>query len=357
MRFRIRGPNGVATISLEQSATIDHLRRYISEKTELTTFELLCGYPPQPLHLEQFDGELRIIDSGLKLHGEQLIAKRVDLTAILKHPLGEALPLSAVDRLPSTRSILDGPASISMASLRAESDESANLPLSLSRKANDVSTDPPEVPVPTHAGTLVLRVMPDDNSCLWRALGAAVLGSALDGVTELRSLVASQIQAQPDVYTKAVLDKSPDAYCAWIQRDDAWGGYIEMGILAQQFDIEVCSISVREGRIDKFNEGRPTRCILVYSGIHYDVLALSPSEPPHAHADVSDDFDVKVFDSADDVLLIKAQELCAILQKRHYYTDTAGFAIKCNRCGWQGRGERSATEHAKQTGHMDFGEA
>ena len=62
---------------------------------------------------------------------------------------------------------------------------------------------------------------------------------------ELRSLVASAIQAEPDLYTKVVLEQNPDDYCRWIQTADAWGGAIEMGILSKHFDIEICSIDVK----------------------------------------------------------------------------------------------------------------
>jgi ubiquitin thioesterase OTU1 len=87
--------------------------------------------------------------------------------------------------------------------------------------------------------------MPDDNSCLFRAFGTAVLPGDDLSMPELRSLVASAIQAEPDVYTKVVLEQNPDDYCRWIQTTDAWGGAIEMGILSKYFDIEICSIDVK----------------------------------------------------------------------------------------------------------------
>ena len=202
-----------------------------------------------------------------------------------------------------------------------------------------------------------LQVMPDDNSCMFRAFSSAALGQTIDSMHELRSLIATSIQSQPDLYSEAVLEKKPDAYCNWIQREDAWGGGIELGILAQHFDLEICSINVQDLRVDRFNESAQRRVILVYSGIHYDVVALSPSEEPHEHADLPAEHDTKVFDVAKDEVLQGAVELCRVLQGRHYYTDMAGFAIKCNACGWKGNGEKAATEHAKGTGHMDFGEA
>jgi ubiquitin thioesterase OTU1 len=87
--------------------------------------------------------------------------------------------------------------------------------------------------------------MPDDNSCLFRAFGTAVLPGDDLTMTELRSLVASAIQADRETYTKVVLEQEPDQYCRWIQTEDAWGGAIELTILSQHFDIEICSIDVQ----------------------------------------------------------------------------------------------------------------
>lgn len=173
---------------------------------------------------------------------------------------------------------------------------------------------------------------------------------------ELRSLVASAIQAEPEVYTKVVLEQPPDDYCRWIQTPDAWGGAIEMGILANYFSIEICSIDVQSLRVDKFNEGADKRCILVYSGIHYDTIVQSPSEPPHTKANNPPDFDMRVWDNDDHEILIKAQELCRKLQDKHYYTDTGGMAIKCGVCGVVVYGEGQASGHAMQTGHYDMAE-
>ena len=176
-------------------------------------------------------------------------------------------------------------------------------------------------------------------------------------MTELRSIIAQNIQAASDVYSEVVLDQPIDKYCRWIQTPDAWGGAIELGILSKHFDVEICSIDVQTLRVDKFNEGRPTRCILVYSGIHYDTIAMSPSDPPFQQAYAPPEFDTKMFNSYDDTILDKAVELCRVLQGQHYFTDTAAFSVKCNICGGIFTGEAGATEHATKTGHYDFGEA
>lgn len=109
-------------------------------------------------------------------------------------------------------------------------------------------------------------------------------------------------------------------------------------------------------RVDKFNEGRSSRCILVYSGIHYDTIVQSPSEPPHTRANNPPELDQRVWNSDDDEILITALELAQKLQEMHYYTDTGGMAIRCEICGTVIYGEAQASTHAQQTGHYDMAE-
>jgi ubiquitin thioesterase OTU1 len=341
----------VVTISIDALATWQELLSQISEKTAVSgDFDLKMGYPPQPINVEEIDGTTHLTDLPYKLNGEQLIVVPREVNSKLSNPMSGSKPRpEAVKSLPPQE--LTSPP-------QHKPGDFPDQPLGLTRKAKgDVESDPPEVPVPMLEGVMILRVMPDDNSCMFRALSSAVLGSALDGMTELRSVVAQTIQANPDLYTKGLLEKEPSAYCRWIQREDSWGGGIELSILSQHFNIEICSINVQDLRIDKFNEGQPTRCILVYSGIHYDVCAVTPftgAEP---------EFDRKVFEvvkAADEEMdggaLEAARELCKVLQGRHYFTDTHGFTVKCNQCGQSGTGEQWALQHATSTGHSDFGE-
>ncbi|KAG2421661.1 hypothetical protein HFD88_005637 [Aspergillus terreus] len=329
MRLRIRGPSGQATVALDNSATVGDLQTQIADNTGLTQFDVKYGYPNlKPLALNEFPADLRITDLGIELNGEQLIVTKKEGVA---------------DEQPSGNIAETAPT------------QQQSQPLEKTAPKGD-SDDPPEIASPDHGGTFVLRIMPDDNSCLFRAVGSAIMGG-MDTMNELRSVVAQTIQAHPELYSEAVLEKKPDDYCRWIQNEDSWGGGIELSILSKHFDIEICSIDVQTLRVDRFNEGPRTRCILVYSGIHYDTIALSPSEPPFTHAYAPPEFDTKVFDAADPVVLEKALELCKVLQGKHYYTDTAGFRIRCNTCGAVLIGEKGAAQHATQTGHYDFGEA
>lgn len=337
MRIRVRGPEGQSTVALDDSATVDDLHAQIADKTGLTTYDVKYGYPDlKPLALEEFTGSQKIAEIGINLNGEQLLVTRKE---------------GAPKTMPSGDDNNQGDSKASDPSRKPDA------PLSLTRKPHEgVADDPPEIPSPDHSGTFVLRIMPDDNSCLFRALGSAIMGG-MDTMNELRSVVAQVIQENSELYSEAVLEKKPDDYCRWIQNEDSWGGGIELSILSKHFDIEICSIDVQTLRVDRFNEGPPTRCLLVYSGIHYDTIALSPSDPPFNHAYAPPEFDTKVFDAVDPLVLEKSLELCRVLQDKHYYTDTAGFRIRCNTCGGTFVGEKGATKHAAQTGHYDFGEA
>lgn len=346
-RVRIRGPSGQSAISLDDSATIHDLRSQIAEKTGLAlgNYATKYGYPDlKPLELDQLSPELKITDLGISLNGEQLIisAREPSTTMSIEDDTG--------------RQALSTTANMEAEIPLAQSQQPLQLLPSTRNNPHEGAEDPPEIPSPEHAGTFVLRIMPDDNSCLFRAVGNAVIGG-MDTMTELRSIVAQTIQAYPDEYSEAVLEKRPDDYCRWIQNENSWGGGIELSILSKHFDIEVCSIDVQTLRVDRFNEGALTRCVVVYSGIHYDTIALSPSDPPYTHAYAPPEFDTKIFDAADPIVLERALELCKILQQRHYFTDTAGFRVRCNTCGGTFVGEKGATQHAMQTGHYDFGEA
>ncbi|KAJ6115117.1 hypothetical protein N7486_000895 [Penicillium sp. IBT 16267x] len=332
MRMRVRGPSGQSTVSLDESATVHDLRTQIAEHTGLASFNVKYGYPNlKPLELDQFQSDQYITDIGVNLNGEQLIVAERE---------GAARP-GDPPSLNQSGPVIPPP---------------SQKPSSMSQRPVPTADDPPEIASPEHAGTFVLRVMPDDNSCLFRAVGAAVMGD-MDTMVELRSIIAGSIQSNPSEYSAAILGKEPDEYCQWIQKDDSWGGAIELKILSEYFNIEICSIDVQTLHMFQFNEGAPTRCIVVYSGIHYDVLALSPSDPPYTRANSSAHGDTKIFDAIDPVVLEKAKELCRVLQSKHYYTDTAGFSVRCNTCGGTFTGEKGATKHASETGHYDFGEA
>lgn len=108
----------------------------------------------------------------------------------------------------------------------------------------------------------------------------------------------------------------------------------------------------------KFGEGKKDRCILVYSGIHYDRVAFSYSEHPHDVVSLPPEMDRSIWPTDDSEVLLKTKILVEQLFTNHYYTDTDGLILKCNEhgCEWIGNGQLAARNHAEVTGHSNLTE-
>jgi len=368
-------------VNLDDTQTVENLRKTIATETSLATFDIKYGYPPKTLPLDRYPASTLLRDLEVNLNGEQLIvsSKRnqevTDPTSPAEKSSSNTASSSAEAtqvtkssaKPPTSREKTDAstinsgfsfgnlgtappPAKPATGPTSRRADGLPSAPLSLKRKNNsETMNDPPEVLLLERGGALVHRVMPDDNSCLFRAVASAVL-PGMDAMNELRSIIAQEVQANPTEYPKVVLDnKDPDDYCRWIQTDDAWGGQIELVILSKHFDVEICSIDIKSSRVDRYNAGKPTRCILAYSGIHYDTIAFSAFNAPPEE-------DEKIFSSSEDSILDVAKSLCQKLNEKGYYTDTAAMQIICKDCGTLSTGEAGAAAHAAKTGHYNMEE-
>ncbi|KZL87669.1 otu-like cysteine protease [Colletotrichum incanum] len=329
MRARYKGPGGTGVVSLEDTATVGDLFNEIKDKTGITDFSLKYGWPLQTLTLEQKDANAK----DLGLNGQSFSIEPAQPRAITPPP---AAP-PAASRGPEA----GGPA---VKKARLDSDADAT--------PSEIS-----IPWPERESTLLLRVMPDDNSCLFTAFGGAIPGKQLEA-KELRKMVADYIRQHPDDYPEAVLDMPVEKYIRTIQDPERWGGAIELGIFSDLFDLEVVAFDVKSQNPLRFGENKDSRCILVYSGIHYDRIACSPSEPPYAHSDLPPELDRTNWSTSDDEILDKTRALIRKLHEMHYFTDTSDFLLRCTvpGCDWLGNGQREANKHAKASGHSGFSE-
>ncbi|EQB57920.1 OTU-like cysteine protease [Colletotrichum gloeosporioides Cg-14] len=325
MRARYRGPEGSGVVSLGDDATVGQLFDEIKKSTGIADFALKYGYPLQTLTLEQKDVNAK----DLGLNGQSFTIEPAQPRVITPPP-------------PVTRPS-EG---------RAPLSKEPRLDSSGDPTPSDIS-----IPWPERESTLLLRVMPDDNSCLFTAFGGAIPGKQMEA-KELRKMVADYIRQHPDEYSEAVLGMAPDKYCRTMQDPDRWGGAIELGIFSDLFDLEVLAFDVKSQNPLKFGENKESRCILVYSGIHYDRVACSPSEPPYTHSDLPPELDRTNWSTSDEAVLDKTRELIRKLHEMHYFTDTVEFLLRCTvaGCDWIGNGEKEANKHASQTGHMGFDE-
>ncbi|KAL2115088.1 hypothetical protein VTJ04DRAFT_10751 [Mycothermus thermophilus] len=309
IRINVRAPNGQSRLEIDDGAPLSDLVALIREKSGLGSFTLKYGYPPRPLDIS--DPAQSAIIRDLKLHGETLVVA----------------PTEA--RVPTPP-----PAPV----------EPQQKPF----KPKAVEPDETAVAWPERGGYLVLRVMPDDNSCMFTAFGGAI---GLENPSrKLRDQVAEYILNHLDKYNEAILGDDPLRYISRMRQMDTWGGAIELSILSDIYNLEISSIDVKTLRIDRFGENKDSRVIIVYSGIHYDRIAFTMDLSYPVEVDETR------WSTSDDEVLQKALQLAKRLQNMHYYTDTTDFVLKCEQCNWIGQGQREATKHQKETGHMRFGE-
>jgi len=114
---------------------------------------------------------------------------------------------------------------------------------------------------------VVRRIVPDDNSCLFSSIAYCV-GRGRMGASEMRSLVAEAVVADPIQWNEVILDKEPSEYAAWILDMSKWGGAIELHILSQQLAVEISAFDVQTQRVDTYGEGSgySKRILVVYDG-------------------------------------------------------------------------------------------
>ncbi|MGH0158983.1 UNVERIFIED_CONTAM: hypothetical protein FKN15_036627 [Acipenser sinensis] len=103
-------------------------------------------------------------------------------------------------------------------------------------------------------------------------------------------------------------------------------------------------------RVDRFGEdaGFSKRVLLIYNGIHYDPLqrAVPGSDAPAQ----------TIFSTSDDIILAQALELADEARRKRQFTDVNRFSLHCMVCQKGLVGQAEARDHAKETGHTNFGE-
>eukprot|EP00928_Gymnodinium_smaydae_P036323 TRINITY_DN2540_c0_g1_i1.p2 TRINITY_DN2540_c0_g1~~TRINITY_DN2540_c0_g1_i1.p2 ORF type:complete len:209 (-),score=51.93 TRINITY_DN2540_c0_g1_i1:47-673(-) len=184
------------------------------------------------------------------------------------------------------------------------------------------------------------------------ASSAAPAATGKDRAPSLRETVAAIVLSAPDQWSEAMLGKPSDEYAEWIQDGQKWGGGIELAILADHYEAEIAAFDCQSLRVDIFGQGKgyKKRALLIYDGIHYDVLVRQPYIGAPASADVG------IFDVNDEVAMAEARAVAEEAKRTRNFTDTANFTLRCLVCQKGLVGQADAVEHAKSTGHTNFAE-
>lgn len=204
-------------------------------------------------------------------------------------------------------------------------------------------------------GVVVRRVIPSDNSCLFNAVGY-VMDHDKQKAPELRQVIAATVASDPEKYSEAFLGKTNDEYCAWILNSEKWGGAIELSILAEYYGREIAAYDIQTTRCDLYGQENKysERVMLIYDGLHYDALAISP------FAEAPEEFDQTIFAVLPDTTVGPAERIALNFvkdqQRKRRFTDTANFTLRCGVCQTGVKGQKEAIEHAQATGHANFQE-
>ncbi|KAJ6497042.1 hypothetical protein C8R47DRAFT_1175820 [Mycena vitilis] len=342
---RLRHPKGVSTIQVafdKDDFTVQDLQQEIYAVTEIppSRQNLKSGYPPRTLTIVP---ELPLSSLGLSAGEQIIVSDNGSGDANQPHP-----PSSPFLNPSSTSSSRTSHAVSTAPSLRASPASPPSRPTPAAVRP-PASTSGPDA-VETDGSFLVHRVVPDDNACLFSSV-ALIFEQDIQKAQKMREIVADGLRKDPETYNEAILGMPPAQYIAKILTPSTWGGAIELGILASHYQTEIASVDVETGRIDQFspsgNEAPENRCLVIYSGIHYDAATLAPM------SDAPSDWHQTVFPTRSADILDAAKRLADVLRAKRAYTNTATFDVKCETL----KGEKGVQAHAAETGHIHFGEA
>lgn len=112
-----------------------------------------------------------------------------------------------------------------------------------------------------------------DNSCLYNSISMLCEGKMRSD--DLRQICYHIIKENPDVYDEATLGEPRDSYLSDVLDIRRWGGYIEIGILADYYNVEIAICYVSENNIMFVNPSKSNeRIYILYTGQHYDGLVF-----------------------------------------------------------------------------------
>jgi ubiquitin thioesterase OTU1 len=312
----------------------------LSEKTGVPrdSMELLCGFPPRVIKFSNQQGAT-LASIGIR-SGENITVRKGNVVESVYAP-----DMSEDEQL--ARAIA--------ASLEEDS----------SRKGEEMRHREGSGDI-----SVVRRVVADDNSCLFSAVGYVAKGSR-GAASMLRNTVAdavlqtvhdSQSWTEPaEPWTsEAVLGKTPEEYSAWIRDPRRWGGGIELNILSARLGLEIAAFDIQTLRVDIYGQGKgyTQRVMLVYDGLHYDALAVAGSTSAYRELPAESEDTTVIPSNGEwtDRVMEAAASLVATLHSSKQFTDTSNFTLRCGTCKIGLKGEKEAVAHARATGHTNFSE-
>ncbi|XP_055930335.1 ubiquitin thioesterase OTU1-like [Argiope bruennichi] len=299
--LRCKTEKGPVTLTeLTYDSTIEELKSNVAKLTQLKpeNMKFLNGYPPKPLIIE--NDNLKLCELDIK-SGDTLIVECQKMSEEIKSPLSFVRE----------------------------------------RSLHEIVFD--------QSGIMMRHVVPSNNSCLFTSVYFILSHGVMDfeKSNSLRGIISEVVANNRVKYTTAFLGKPNEEYCEWIKNPAHWGGAIELSILCEHFQLEIVAIDTMSLIAHRFGENNhfEDRIFLIYDGIHYDPLVLELGNTVQT-----------VFPASDPRPMEMALEIAREAKSSRQFTDITNFTLFCKICQERFVGERQVAEHARVTGHCEFGE-
>ncbi|KAH8278191.1 hypothetical protein KR044_001066 [Drosophila immigrans] len=351
---KLKSKKGQFIVSdLSESTTLAELKTRIAHVTQIKEPQLhvLVGYPPRPINLTE-QQQRTLVAAGIKSGETLIVEERAGV------PTDDSSSTLADDEALARRLQAEEDAEHLRQVTTQSNAELSTIDIAVHSNSNsDGAPNPIPVPAPAEAGPngdfngiLLKKVVPADNSCLFTSIRFVLNGKVdNEGSEMMRHIIAQEVAADPQQYNDAVLGKSNAEYCAWIQKADSWGGAIEVSILSNYYGIEIDVVDIQNAIINRFGEDKNfgLRVFLLFDGIHYDPLYMETSQSA-APATIFPVEELGVYQ--------QAEQLANEAKSSRQFTNVDKFNLRCLQCDLMLVGQTQAQQHAKATGHANFGE-
>lgn len=256
LTFKINGPNGASSVlkALEDSLTLGQLQDKIAVAINIPAQEqkLRAGFPPKDVNMEEASTLVTTlgIPSGSAITvvqkpggGSNGSSAATTTNGGSVNPLAQQL-VDMGFSMPVARKALemahnDVEAALELCINGVVTEDDLGTGGASSSSSSVPSAAPaPTAPVVSFGGmtttgrVMVRRVIDADNSCLFNAISYLMEKDRKQGA-KLRKIIADVVRNRTDVYSEAVLGKTPKEYSDWILDPKHWGGEVEMFILSQ----------------------------------------------------------------------------------------------------------------------------
>lgn len=199
----------------------------------------------------------------------------------------------------------------------------------------------------------VIREIDSDNSCLFNSIGYLQDKNSFNANTSqnLRNIISNYIKENSEKYNESFLNMKNEEYQNFITNKNNWGGAIEIQILSNILQIEICTFDIENLQTLFFgeNENYSEIIFLMYNGIHYNSLVLLPEGCNDFDFDITK-FPIYMKKS----LTEKFFNIITKMNSENQFVNLNDMVIVCDDCKNIFSNQNQAILHQKNSGHCNF---